>query len=220
MGNRINPINNFFSRTLGAISKAKPMKKLVKSFQDDPAKALTVTTVGSIVVKDGVGCYKYVTQSMKNEEIPEKQRKFVASLDLTNGILMIATQIAMVFLMRKISEPMFNKLFSKSFNPKAKRDMLTRLRMEADKIGAKIPRKIEAEKAYEKVRSDALDLFKFVIDVGVATIIGKRIITPFIATPLAGVVQDKLFPEHKDDDVSEIENDDHDDDIEIDDDDD
>ena len=100
------------SRTLGAVSKSKPMKSLTGKFQGNFEEALAWTTVGSILVKDGIGCYKYVTQSMRNKEIPEEKRNFVASLDLTNGLLMIGTQIGMFFLMRKFSEPIFNKLFN------------------------------------------------------------------------------------------------------------
>lgn len=208
---KVNPVSNFFAKTLGAISKSKPVKSMTGYFQKNYDGALAATTVGSIVVKDGVGCYKYVTQSLNNKEIPEDKRNFVAALDLTNGLLMIGTQIGMFFLMRKFSEPMFNKFFKKSFNPKAKRDMLTRQRMISKKLGEVPPRKIEAEKAYEGVRSEALSLFKFIFDVGVATIIGKRIITPFIATPLAGVVQDKVFAgdkkaQNKDGDSLEISN--------------
>ena len=75
-------------------------------------------TVGSIVAKDGIGCVKYVSQSLNNDKIPEKQRNFVAALDLTNGILMILAQIGMFALMRKYSGPIFDKIFKKSFNPK------------------------------------------------------------------------------------------------------
>lgn len=194
---KIDPISNFFSKTLGAVSKSKPVKKLTKSFQEHPEAALTATTVGSIIAKDGIGCYKYVTQSLNNKEIPEDKRNFVASVDLTNGILMIGTQIAMFFIMKKFSEPMFNKFFQKSFNPKAKRDILTKVRMQSQKMGEIPPRKIEAEKAYEEVRSNALTLFKFVFDVGIATIVGKRVITPFLSTPLADIVQKKVFDKNK-----------------------
>ena len=92
----------------GAISKLNPIKFIDKSFQKDPEKALAYMTVGSIIAKDGIGCYKSVTQSLKNKEIPEERRNFVAALDLTNGVLMIAAQIGMFFLMRKFSEPIFN----------------------------------------------------------------------------------------------------------------
>ena len=193
----IDPLKNgaaeIFSKTLGAVSKSKPVKYMTKKFQENPEGALVATTVGSIVLKDGIGCERYVRQSLNNEKIPEKTRPFVAALDLVNGVFMIATQILMFFLMRKISEPLFNKMFKKSFNPQAKRDILTKISEEYIKMGQKSPSKIDANKAYEKARSDALKIFKTIADVGIATIIGKRIITPFISTPIAGVVKDKFF---------------------------
>lgn len=182
------------SRTLGAVSKTKPMKGLTGKFQGNFEDALAWTTVGSILIKDGIGCYKYTTQSMRNKEIPDDKRAFVTSMDLTNGILMIGTQLAMFAIMRKYSKSMFEWFFKKSFNPNAKRDMLTKLRMESTKLKEHAPRKIEAEKAYNEVKEDALGIFKFVFDIGVATIIGKRIITPLIATPLAGLTQKHIYP--------------------------
>lgn len=181
-----------FSKVLGAASKAKPMKKLGEQFQKNPETALALTTVASIVVKDGVGCYKYVTQSLNNEKIPEKQRSFVAALDLTNGVLMILAQIGMFFAMRKLSEPIFNGLFKKSFNEQNAKDIATRIRMLADKTKEKAPRKLTINKDYNKVREDALGVFKFVLDIAAATILGKRVIVPFIATPLANKVKDKM----------------------------
>ena len=194
----VNPVTSGIARVLGAVTKSKPVKALTKKFQENPEGVLAATTVTSIVIKDGIGCYKYVSQSLNNKEIPDDKRAFVASMDLTNGSLMIGTQIAMFYLMRKYSAPMFNKLFNKSFNPKVKRDMLTWLRMEAKKTNLQEPKKNVVEKVFEEKKKEALDLFKFIFDVGIATIIGKRIITPFIATPLAGVVQKKFFPLDKD----------------------
>ena len=180
------------SKALGAATNCKPMRWLGDQFQKNPEKALALTTVGSIVVKDGVGCYKYVTQSLNNEKIPEKQRNFVAALDLTNGVLMIAAQIAMFFAMRKFSEPIFNKLFKGSFNDKNAKDIASRIRMLQRANGIEPSRKLTIEKKYKEVRKEALDVFKFVADIAAATIIGKRVIVPFIATPLANIVKDKM----------------------------
>lgn len=204
----VDPISKGIAKVLGSVSKSKPIKVLKDQFQKNPEGTLAATTVASIVVKDGIGCYKYVTQSLNNKEIPEERRAFVTSMDLTNGILMIGTQLGMYALMRKYSGPLFNKLFKRSFSPKAKRDMLTKLRMEAEKMGQSMPKKNTVERNFEEVKKEGLDLFKFIFDVGIATIIGKRIITPFIATPLASMVQKRFFPINKEgefsDDVDDI----------------
>ena len=54
-------------------------------------------------------------------------------------------------------------------------------------------------KDYNAVKKDALDLFKFVVDIAAATIIGKRVIVPLIATPLAKKVEKKLDAKHNHD---------------------
>ena len=188
----------YTSKALGKVSKSKPIKWLGDEFQKDPEKALAYTTVASIVIKDGVGCYKYVTQSLNNKEIPDERRNFVAALDLTNGVLMILAQIGMFFAMRKFSEPIFNKLFNGSFNPKNQSNVITKIRMMQKEAGETVWRKLNISKEYAKVRKDALDLFKFVADIAAATIIGKRVIVPFVATPLANIVKDKMDAKLKD----------------------
>lgn len=207
------------SKVLGKASQIKPMRWLGDQFQKNPEKALAYTTVASIVVKDGVGCYKYVTQSLNNDKIPEKQRSFVAALDLTNGVLMILAQIGMFFAMRKFSEPIFNRLFRGSFNEKNAKEIASRIRMKFAEKGKEAPRKLVIDREYQKIRKDALDVFKFVADIAAATILGKRVIVPFIATPLANVVKDKMEEhKHKDDPkavestekTEKVDNDEHD----------
>lgn len=208
-----NSIMKGASKALGVITKSKPVQWVGDEFQKNPEKALAYATVASIVVKDGVGCYKYVTQSLNNKEIPEERRNFVAALDLSNGILMILAQIGMFFAMRKFSEPIFNKLFKKSFNPQNAENIASRIRMQQRAEGKDGMRRLVFDKEYNKVRKDALDLFKFVVDIAAATIVGKRIIVPFIATPIANNIKDKLDlkPSDKKEDSSKIEIDEDDD---------
>lgn len=184
-------IGTSIGKGIAKATNAKPATWLGKKFEKDPEKALAMATVTSIILKDGIGCAMYVTQSLHNDKIPEKKRKFVAALDLTNGVLMIAAQIAMFFAMRKYSGPIFEKLFKKSFNPVSKANTISRMRMQDAATGT-AGKKIKYDKAYEGVKKDALDLFKFVADIAAATIIGKRVIVPLIATPLAKKVEKKM----------------------------
>ena len=188
----VNKILSATSKVIGKVEKSKPMQWAEKKFNLDTEKALGLATVTSIVIKDGVGCYKYVTQSLNNKKIPDEKRKFVAALDLTNGILMITAQIAMYFAMRKYSGPLFEKLFQKSFNPEMSKNIASRIRMKQVQAGEPASRKLPIEKEYNKVKYDGLDVFKFVADIAAATIIGKRVIVPCIATPLAAKVQKKM----------------------------
>lgn len=185
-------IGNSIGRTVAKATNTKPAQWLCNKFEQDPEKALAMATVSSIILKDGIGCAMYVTQSLHNEKIPEKKRKFVAALDLTNGVLMIGAQIAMFLAMRKYSGPIFEKLFKKSFNPISKANTISKMRMQDSKKPTGALKKLIYDKEYEKVRKDALGLFKFVVDIAAATIVGKRIVVPLIATPLAKKVETKL----------------------------
>lgn len=181
------------SKVLGGIERSKPLQKLENWYSKDPANRLAALTITSIVIKDGIGCVKYVNQSRNNKKIPEDKRKFVTALDLTNGILMILAQIGMFFAVRKISEPLFNKCFHDSFSPKAMKETMSRYRMLKQKVDNETVRKLNVEKDLKQtVRKKNLDIFKFIVDTAAATIIGKRIIVPLIATPLAQKVEQKM----------------------------
>lgn len=182
-------IMNGLSSVVGSITNFKPMQKLGNKFIKNPEGALAAATVTSIVIKDGIGCAMYVTQSLNNKKIPDEKRKFVAALDLTNGVLMIAAQIAMFLAMRKYSGKIFDKIFKKSFNPDNKSNAITRFRMKASQIGETIYKKMKIGKDYESFKKSATDVFKFCLDIGAATIVGKRVIVPLIATPMAGKVE-------------------------------
>lgn len=188
----IGRIGDCAAKALGKISYLKPVKALGRAFEKDPEKALAWATVGSIIAKDGVGCAMYVYQSLNNKRIPDEKRKFVAALDLTNGGLMIAAQIAMFLLSRAYSGALFKKLFGKSFSAAAKSNTISRIRMLAAKAGKNVDKKLKIGKVFDKVEKSSLDVFKFVFDTASATIIGKRVIVPLIATPMAKKVENWL----------------------------
>ena len=106
---------------------------------------------------------------------------------------MIAAQIAMFLAMRKYSGPIFEKLFKKSFNPVSKSESLSKIRVKEAAIDpTAVSKKSKIAKDYEEVKKDALGSFKFVVDIAAATIVGKRIIVPLIATPLAKKVESRM----------------------------
>ena len=194
------------ARVHGAATNLKLRNFLIRSSRKMQKSRLGLATVTSIVLKDGIGCVMYVAQSLNNKRIPDEKRKFVASLDLTNGILMILAQIGMFFAMRKYSGPIFNKLFKKSFNKIAKENSFSRIRMLVDRgdefarklYGKVAPKKGTIDKDYEKVKDGAKSLFKFVADIAKElTIIGKRVIVPLIATPLAKHVENWMDKKDK-----------------------
>jgi len=192
-------VNQIGAKLVGKFSGLKPMEKISNQFEKHFDTALVATTIGSIVVKDGVGCAMYVSQSLNNKEIPEKRRSFVAALDLTNGLLMILTQIGLFLAMHKINKPLFNRLFRKSFSPEARKTEATAVRMlqHLESETPEISRKIVINKGIDKKAEKGLKIFEFLTDLVASTIIGKRIVVPLIATPLASVVEKKMNEKHE-----------------------
>lgn len=148
--------------------------------------------VASIVAKDGLGCYLYVTQSLNNKDIPEDKRRFVASLDLTNGLLMIALQILMFkTVSNKVTQTkMFEKIFGKIFDRPLKKFYRanTKLRPEYSNLTD-----IDYSKGFTSIRNKVRDAFGGLVSLAAATIVGKRMLVPFIATPLAGTVEKQML---------------------------
>ena len=116
---KINPfLETTVMKPLRWASERSFIKKAGNKVFDNNRKYIDGLGVASIVAKDGLGCYLYVTQSLNNKEIPDDKRKFVAALDLTNGLLMIGFQILMFFTVsHKVCQTkMFDKFFGKMFD--------------------------------------------------------------------------------------------------------
>ena len=166
------------------IGNYKPMQVVNNNYIQDKTKFITGLGVASIILKDGVGCYMYVTQSLNNKEIPEDKRKFVAALDLANGGLMILTQLGMFFTIsnKKVQEKMFNKFFGKYFDRAASKGYQAKLKnndLLKDMKGA------DFHPVLNKAKKDVKAAFENVTSLVASSIVAKRMLVPFIATPLA-----------------------------------
>lgn len=172
------------------------MKVICDKFEKNPEQVMALTTIASIVGKDGVGCYMYVKQSLNNEKIPEEKRSFVAALDLTNGGLMILSQLLMFFTIsnKKFQNKLFGSMFNKIFSDHAKKQYITYIRsnpkfrdLQKQVIGAD----------FDKIHNRAKDTFGFLTSLIASTTIAKRVIVPFIATPLASWAQKNVLEKDK-----------------------
>ncbi len=184
-------VSSVSSRVIGKITNNKLMKKGCEYFKNNKEKAIAYATLTSLVGKDGVGCYLYVTQSLNNKKIPDDKRQFVAAMDLTNGILMMLSQVAFFFAMRKFSKPLFEKLFKKSFGSEAFKNLVTKLRNLIKKEGKTPPRKPELKREHNELKDVCFAAFENVVNIVAATILAKRVFVPFVSTPLAQYITNK-----------------------------
>lgn len=187
----ISPIVRPIAKILRWGSESKIAKNAGEHVYANNRKYIDGLGVASIIAKDGLGCYLYVTQSLNNKDIPDDKRKFVASLDLTNGALMIAFQLLMFFTVsHKVCQTkMFDKFFGKMFDRP--------IRKTYQAITKKNPMfqdvdDLKFNKEFTKIRNNVKDAFGGLTSLAAATIVGKRMLVPFIATPLAGKVEKKM----------------------------
>lgn len=174
----------YIAKGIGKVTKTDTVRKICENFKNDPIKYAGYATLASLATKDAVGCYLYVTQSLNNKKIPEDKRRFVANMDLTNGILNVITQIGLTFGLKKLYQPAFNKMLKKSFNEEACKTLVSKIRQDAKASGNPIMRKLEAYKKLDRTKKDIYSAFSAVLDIFVATIIAKRCIVPFLSTPI------------------------------------
>ncbi len=149
-----------------------------------PAAAATIALISNLT-KDAVNCYYYVAQSLNNERIPEEKRKFVAGLDLANGILNVLVQTIVGVTLPVLTNKVFEKnIVPKFFSKDAISKMYTKLKPNVPLAG--FEDKMLKNKAFAKIGLSVIATL-----VG-TQIIAKRIIVPLIATPLASYFKDKF----------------------------
>ncbi len=180
---------NLIYKPMKWLGDNKWQKKLNKGYQVNDASIIGTVGIASILLKDGLGCYMYVTQSLNNEKIPEDKRKFVAALDLVNGVLMMSLQFLMhkTISNKKFQAKTFDKMFGKFFDRKAAKGYAAALG------GTEKFKGITGDKfhpALQNYKDTISSAFAQITSLAAATIVAKRMIVPFIATPLAGKAKD------------------------------
>ena len=177
-----------FERPMLNLQKANFMQKGYDAYRNDKQTFMDWASILSIIAKDGIGCIMYVTQSLNNKNIPDDKRKFVAALDLTNGGLMIAAQIIMHMTIsnKLVQAKMFKRMFGKQFDRNAAK-IIHSLTKNIDKYKGTTPQEINEFLGRNK--DTAAAALTSLTSLVAATTIGKRIIVPFIATPLASKVE-------------------------------
>ena len=179
-------IDSFYNSNIG--------KKLANP-KATVATAAMIATVSN-VSKDAVNCAYYTIQSLNNDRIPEDQRKFVAALDLANGIMNVGVQLAMSFGIAELITSIFDNKIAKSKDFSDKEEIIEEKFKSLSEELKKKTTKEEFSKGFKqliKKRKDLARLGFTVLTVNIAMqILTKRIITPFFATPLASVFKEKL----------------------------
>lgn len=194
-------INNGVKRPLNWVANTKFMNGVCKDFQDKNLKRIGGLAVASIALKDGFGCYLYVKQSLNNKDIPDDKRKFVAALDLANGGLMVLSQLAAFWTVsnEKFQAKMFDGLFKKKFVNENLKNIFKKIteKQEFKNISVK-----EFNAAFDKFHGNVKSAFGLLTSLVASTILAKRVLVPFIATPLAE--QTKKLLGGKEDKAKEI----------------
>ena len=182
------------AKIINAFYNSKAGQKMANPAATAATAALIATV--SNVSKDAVNCAYYTYQSLNNERIPEGQRKFVAALDLSNGILNVGIQILMAFGISDMIISLFDDKIAKHKDFLVTDEIIDKKFNNLTKeLKAKITKE-EFAKGYKEYIGNCTKLARTgftVLAVNIAMqILTKRIITPLIATPMASGFKKKF----------------------------
>lgn len=175
------------------VSKAMDSKIALAMMPENPTDMAKTLALISTTTKDAVNCYYYTTQSYNNKRIPEDKRKFVAGIDLANGILNVITQLTLGLYVNKKSDKWFDKAMSGGLIPSQAN--IDKYRKDANNILAKFNIKCtdkNIENAIKTTNKLAKSGFGVILVLAVTQILAKRVIVPFLSTPLAGFFKNCL----------------------------
>lgn len=145
----------------------------------------TQTVATSLILKDAVGCYLYVSQARSNKKMTPQQRADVANYDLANGIINIGLQLLAV----KPIENLMTKFVEKKWLNHFFTNMSERLKSPNDKEVMKL---LKSSEALKKGAVAALSVV-------VCQYFIKRVVSPFFSVPAGemtkklGIVKPKLY---------------------------
>ena len=179
-------IDSFYNSNIG--------KKLANP-KATVATAALIATVSN-VSKDAVNCAYYTLQSLNNERIPEDQRKFVAALDLSNGIMNVGVQLATAFGLSAWVESFFDDKIAKSKDLSLNEDVIKEKFKKLPEELKKLTNEKQFIKDYKAKMKPRIGIARIgftVLFVNIAMqILTKRIITPLFATPMASYFKEKF----------------------------
>lgn len=192
-----NITDNLINKPLKSFANSKPMEFVCKKYRENNSKFITALSVGSIIAKDGYGCFIYVWQNEHNKNIPKDKKKFISGLDIANGSLMILAQIIayMTISKKAVQSKLFDKVLGKYFKP----EMFQKIQKNIKNISEK-----DFKKAFKKNKEDIEVAFTHFVTLMTTTIFAKRVIVPYIATPLADYY--KKIVENKNKTLNKIDN--------------
>lgn len=140
----------------------------------------------SLILKDAVGCYLYVSQARSNKKMTPQQRADVANYDLANGVINVGLQLLAV-------KPIEN-LMKKFVDTKLMKHLFNDLDKRLANSDSKTVMKLLKHKA--GIAEGAVALLSVII----CQYFIKRGVSPFFSVPVGdkskeiGLIRPKLYP--------------------------
>ncbi|MEI7474610.1 MAG: hypothetical protein WCK67_07490 [bacterium] len=161
-------ITRNFENGVKNFANSKLMTNHIETVLSNETAAAKALIVAN-VARDTVNYSMYFNQSLNNKKIPEDKRKYIAAFDMANGLLVCASQIGLGFLFtnKKLNDNITKKLFG-NLNE-------------------------TAPNLFNKCKKGYIVVSSLII----SSLIAKRVIVPFIASPLAESIKTKFLKDDK-----------------------
>ena len=145
----------------------------------------TTKIASSLILKDMVGCYLYVSQARSNKKMSPQQRADVANYDLANGGINIGLQLLAV----KPIEHLMDKFVKSKWMPHFFKNT------ETNNQPKDFASKLKSVTKKESVRKGSVALLSVII----CQYFIKRVVSPFLSVPAGdftkkvGIIKPKLY---------------------------
>lgn len=160
---------------------------MINAVKGAMSKGLTPTQMvaTSLILKDAVGCYLYVSQARSNKKMTPQQRSDVANYDLANGVINIGLQLLAV----KPIENMMTKFVEAKWLKHFFSDFSERLASPKDKDVMKLLKNADFLKKGAVAALSVVVCQYFI----------KRVVSPYLSVPTGemtkklGIIKPKLY---------------------------
>jgi len=182
-------ISDIINKPLKHLANSNLMEKVCKHYRENDGRYIAAFSVGALIAKDAYSCAIYVAKNEKNKNIPEDKKKFISIMDIINFCFTTAVQLIAYSTISK--KAVQNKIFSKVLGKHFSSERISKLE---SKLKTKFPQMTSDEitENINKYKENIEVAFEHLFSLITTAILAKRVLVPFLATPLTEKVEEKF----------------------------
>lgn len=174
-------ISDIINKPIKCFANSNLMERVCKHYRANDGNFIAAFSVGALIAKDGYNCALYVLKNERNKNIPEDKRRFISMLDIMMYVMATGVQLlAYATISKKATQnKIFNKVLGKHFTPEKISALENKLKTKFPEMSAQ-----EISENINKYKENIEVAFEHLFSLITTAILAKRVLVPFLATPL------------------------------------